>query len=191
MKTDFKNIELNDRNKIIIISAAFIILAFYICVNIVRANLRKKDFYSQMLSDEAKKVSLRMDIEKIDGIKSEYLNYFYDGINQQQLRSVIMDIAKESGVDIMSMKPLDHNDMGSISKESFEISLVCGYAQLGAFISSIENLDKFTAVESITVKALGYKKGGADFNPDLQQEGMYNGTNVEAEIVVAAYVIKG
>jgi len=191
MKTYFKNIELNDRNKIIMISGAFIILAIYICLNIVRANLRKKDFYSQILSDESQKASLRMDIEKIDGLKSEYFGYFYDDINQQQLRSVIMDLAKESGVDIMSMKPLDRNDMGIISKELFEISLVCGYTQLGEFISSIENLDKFTAVESITAKVPRYKKGGADFNFDLQQEVMYSDTNVEAEIVVGAYVAKG
>ena len=184
-------IDLDDKKKSIILAAAIAVVTFLICSSIVKSHLRKGDGLRQKIKDQSQKIALRADIEKIEKIQQGYAQYLYDNIDQQALRSIISGLAREAGVDVVSMKPLGREQVGSLSKESLDMSLRCTYNQLGLFIATIENLKNLTKIESISIEGAPDFKSQAQLNEQAQKELMESDLKVSVSMVVAGYSVKG
>jgi Tfp pilus assembly protein PilO len=188
----FKHLGVNidDKKKGIIITASIVFLTLLICFNIIKSHSRKKDSIRQDMQDQIRRIALRTDIEKIENIHQEYAKYFYDNIDQQTLRAIISSLATESGVNIVSIRTLDREQVGSLSKESSDISLRCNYNQLGIFISKIENLINTTKIESLSMKDSLDFKSHATLREKEQQEIMESDIDLSVSMVVSGYSTK-
>ena len=184
-------IDIDDKKKSIIIATAITLVTFLICSNIIKLHARKGNNIRQKVKDQSQRIALRTDIEKIGKIQQEYVKYFYDNIDQQALRSIISDLAEEADISIVSIKPLGRERIGSVSKESLDISLRCTYNQLGIFISKIENLKNITKIESLLIEGRSYFKSRATVSEQAQKELMESDVEVSVSIVVAGYSAKG
>ena len=184
-------IDIDDKKKAIIIVAAITLVTFLICSNIIKLHARKRNNIRQKVEDQSQKIALRMDIEKIEKIQQEYVKYFYDNIDQQALRSIISDLAEEADISIVSIKPLGRERIGSVSKESLDISLRGTYNQLGVFVSKIENLKNITKIESLTAESMPDFKSQAGRGKQEDREVMESDAEVSVSMVVTGYLIKG
>ncbi len=82
---------------------------------------------------------------------------------KQEISSLLKrlsEIAKDSGVKILSIKPHpviagQQRDTGSGTYQKYPISIkaVCGYHQLGIFLNKLENADTFMRVSDIKITA--------------------------------------
>jgi len=184
-------IDIDDKKKAIIIAAAITLVTFLICSNIIKLHARKGNNIRQKVEDQSQRIALRTDIEKIEKIQQEYGKYFYDIIDQQALRSIISDLAGEADISIVSIKPLNRQRIGSVLKESLDISLSCTYNQLGIFISKIENLKNITKIESLLIKGISDFKSQAGRGEQEDKEVMESDAKVSVSIVVTGYLVKG
>jgi Tfp pilus assembly protein PilO len=188
----FKHLRVNidDKKKALIITASIVFLMLLICFNIIKSHSRKRDSIRQDIQDQIKRIALRTDIEKMENIHQEYVKYFYDNIDQQALRAVISSLATESDVNIVSIKTLGKEQLGSLSKESLDISLRCNYNQLGIFISKIENLENTTKIESLSLQGLSDFRKRAALSEKEQEEIMEPDTGLSVSMVVSGYSTK-
>jgi Tfp pilus assembly protein PilO len=146
------NIEIDDKKKNLIIYSGLLMLTFLICLNIIRGGALKANAIKRNIDEISKINRLRMDIETIENKQRQYEEYLYDNISQSAIRTIISNIAKDAGVDIISIKPLARQDIGKIFKEPLELTIRSSYDNLGDFILKIESLKHITKVESFSVK---------------------------------------
>jgi len=91
---------------------------------------------------------------------------------KQEISSLLKglsEIAKDSGVKILSIKPYPAvagvgQDMSSGTYQKYPISIkaICGFHQLGTFLNKLENADTFMRVSDIKITA-----GSKDFTQHL------------------------
>jgi Tfp pilus assembly protein PilO len=187
-------ITIDDRKKTMILAAAIGIATFFICLNIIKAQARRTDTMRQKIKNESERLVLRRDIEKIEKKQAEYNKYFYSSIDQQALRIIILNLARDIGLNIVSVKPLERENLGDIIyKESLNVTLNSTYNQLGEFIAKIENLDHITKVESLTARAGSAARTALDSRAyesmQISQRGgvMDSDTIIDISMVVSAY----
>jgi Tfp pilus assembly protein PilO len=183
-------LDLNDKNKSIFLGLGILFVTFLICSNITKANSRKVSAMRKKISAESERFILRTDIENIEKKQREYAKYFYDDISQQELRAIISDIAREIGVNIVSIKPLGKDITGNLSKESLDISIRSTYNQLGEFISRIENLDRITKIESLSMEGISDFKNYGIGSEELQKEIMESDAKLAVYMIICAYSVK-
>jgi Tfp pilus assembly protein PilO len=183
------NIDFDHKKKSIVLATAVAVLTVIICLNIIKSHSRKRDNLHQKIEVQSRKLALRRDINNIDKIYRKYADFFYNNINQQALRSVISDLAAETGVDIVSIKPLGKERIGGVTKESLGVSLRCTYNQLGLFIARIETLKHITKIESLIIageKDLDMRKALKD---NAQKWFMDPATSISVSVIIAGYSI--
>jgi hypothetical protein len=181
------NINIDDKKKSLIVTAAIAFLTLLVCLNMIKSFSRKRDSIRQDIQDLIKRIALRTDIEKIENIQKEYAKYFYDSVDQQALRVIVSDLARESDVNIVSIKPLGREQLGSMSKESLDISLRCNYNQFGTFISKIENLKNATKIDSFLVENISGIRNWTALSEKELKEMMESDTILSISMIVSGY----
>ena len=182
-------IDLDDKKKSIILIVAIALTTIFICSNIIKSRVKKRYNLTQKIKDQSQRIALRTDIEKIEKIQQGYAKYFYDNIDQQTLRSIISDLAKETGVNIISIKTLNREQIGSLSKELLEMSLRCTYNQLGVFTAKIEDLKNITKIESLLIEGISDFASQIMLSAQAQKTPMELDLQVSVSMVIAGYSV--
>jgi len=67
----------------------------------------------------------------------------------------LMDIFRESKVEVISIRPVPEKIEGDLLTSSWDISIVAGYHELGHFISRLEKSADFNRLDSLTISSEG------------------------------------
>jgi Tfp pilus assembly protein PilO len=99
-------------------------------------------------------------IEDLRGKLSLYKKKFSTEQQISLLLKELSDIAKNSGVKIVAIKPYpavtetqQSASLGAYQKFPISITAICGYHQLGTFLSELENGDIFMRITDMRITA--------------------------------------
>ncbi|MFQ5836101.1 MAG: hypothetical protein ACE5HR_09310, partial [bacterium] len=67
----------------------------------------------------------------------------------------LMEIFRESKVEVISIRPVPEKIEGDLLTSSWDISIVAGYHELGHFISRLEKSADFNRIDSLTISSEG------------------------------------
>ena len=182
--------DLDERAKIIIITAVIVSVAFFICFKVTKQRVSKSYDMRLKITEERKKFLLRSDIGSIENKQGEYFKYLYDTIDQEDFRLVVSGFANVSGVEIISVKPLGYKGIANITKNLLKISLRCTYSQLVEFIANIERLPEIMKIEELSVTGLADFKSYTTGDEDAKKKLMESVTKANVSLIVAAYSTK-
>ncbi len=184
------HINLDEKTKVVITTTAIVAVTFFICLGIMKHQIKKSHDIRTKIVQESKKIALRNDIAKIQVKQDEYIKYFYDTADQKNFRLIIFGLAKASGVEIVSIQPFGRKGIASISKNFLKISVRCTYSQLVEFIAEIEALTEIIKLEELSVADLSDMKGYIAGDEDKKKEFMGSDTRTTVSLIVAAYSTK-
>jgi len=144
--TDFFN-----KNKNKIINGGFILLAIFVTLQLY--NMQSQQFASlkESKNEEIKKSEVIESLTRVEKRIDSYKQTF----NRKDLGSIIdamTDIAKDTRVKVISVKPGAEQKYGDYIKTSFLIVVrVADYHALGQFISKVENYRDLFLVEDVNI----------------------------------------
>jgi hypothetical protein len=145
------NIELEEKQKSIIIFSTILFVTFLLCLNIVKSGARKADNIRRNIEATSKNNAIRADIKDLTDKQRVHEAVFYRNLSQSALRTMITNIASDTGVDVISVKPMPREVIGSFSRESFEVNILSTFNKVGDFILKIESLKHITKIESMSI----------------------------------------
>lgn len=145
-------IALANKNKNKLLNLAVIIIAFIIASNIYRQQTREIESLKSKSNTETKKNTVIENISKLEKSIGTYKNLLAKK-DAGSVINTVSNIAKESGVKIVSVKPLAEQRQADYIKFPLNLALtVPNYHTLGSFISKIENYQDVYVVESIEIR---------------------------------------
>ena len=108
----------------------------------------------QKKETEIKKNVVLKDIKKQEKI----IQFYKDNLNREDMGTFIVsvnEIAKQTGVKIVSLKPNPAEDIGVVRKSTLSLLVSSdNYHKLGKFINAIETLPDFYYVDNVTFTRL-------------------------------------
>ncbi|RJP28220.1 MAG: hypothetical protein C4533_07025 [Candidatus Omnitrophota bacterium] len=130
------------RNKNNLINIAVVLLAFVIAFNIYKSQSRSLSLLRQNIEDEKRKNSVS---EEVILLKKEVLNYnnFFKQNDLSKIINIIAGIAKETNVQILSMKPEESvkAEQDLYYEYRFDVKLSCkSFHDLGRFVNRLEDM---------------------------------------------------
>jgi len=133
-----EKIELSEKNKNIILNFGIILIALFIAFQIYKSEEGQINALIQQKSDELKKNKASEEIagfeKKIDAYKKVFVKKDFGSV-----MNAISNIAKDSSVRIISMRPGDEEKLADYIRSTFLITLSTpSYHALGNFISQVE-----------------------------------------------------
>jgi Tfp pilus assembly protein PilO len=132
--------------------------------------------------EQKKEMEIKKNVVLKDIKKQEKIIQFYkDNLNKEDMGTFIVsvnEIAKQTGVKIVSLKPNPTEDVGVARKSTLALVISSdNYHKLGKFINAIETLPDFYYVDNVSFTRLGV--------PNEPQ------FTIEAQMVVATIFFKG
>lgn len=171
------SIDLDQKQKLMIITIVVLILTFIISIKIIGANSSKVNSLKQQIAEASEKLALRKDMEKLNSIKTQYIKNLYATSDSSKLRNIISNIARQSAVNVVSLKPMARDSVGNFTIISFEAKVRTTYNNLGSFIAGLESLPEITSVTKASIQATTSVK---DYSSDKE-------TEAEANLIIAGY----
>jgi Tfp pilus assembly protein PilO len=144
--------DLIDRYKSKIANLLLIIIFVLISINIYKAQVKNMNSMKERKDVDAKQNKSLEDLsqlqKKIDGL--------IDFVNNKDISATITNfnnIAKESSIQIISIKPIGEQELPLYVKYPFELMVeATNYHKIGKFISKIESDPSIYAVEYLTMR---------------------------------------
>ena len=180
------SIDLDQKQKFIIITIVVLILTFIVCIKIIGANSSKVNSLKVQIVEASEKLALRKDMEKLNNIKTQYIKNLYSTTDSSKLRNIISSIARHSAVNVVSLKPMSRLSVGKFSMVSFEAKVRDTYKNLGSFIAGLESLPEITSVTKASIQATTYMKD-YESNKDIEST---KETEAEASLIIVGYSAK-
>lgn len=150
------------------LNIAILVVALFIAGNIYKNQANRQSVLIQAKDSEAKKNEVLIRIGQLDKQIASLKKVF----NSKDVSSVLNklgNIAKESGVNIVSVKPQAEVALDDYSKYSFNLDIAAsGYHDIGKFISKIENSPDIYTVDNINISRLA-SRGAQDYSPQFEQ----------------------
>jgi len=144
-------IALANKNKNKLLNLAVIIIAFMIASNIYKQQTREIESLKSKSNTETKKNTVIENISKLEKSIGTYKNLLAKK-DAGSVINTVSNIAKESGVKIVSVKPIAEQKHTDYIKFPLNLVLsVPNYHTLGSFISKIESYQDVYVVESIEI----------------------------------------
>jgi Tfp pilus assembly protein PilO len=151
---ELANLLSRHKNKILNINFAIIVLALIFANNIYKKQVSIIETFKQNKDIETKKNGVLGNISQLEKKINAYKNY----LNKKDMSLVmsrINNIAKDSGVKIISFRPQTETDYPVYVKYSFSLAVnFKDYNSLGRFMSKIENSPDVYMVDSINIEPL-------------------------------------
>lgn len=156
---------LTDRHRNAIFNTLVILIATLISYNMFyKSGLKAKDELIIRKNDEIKKNMLLKDI-----IDSENkIKVFKDSVNNKDLSLMLKNIstiAKESSVDLISLKPQNEKEYTNYKEYSYNLVVAApNYHRLGQFISNLENSPDVYTINNLSLRpesSFGRSKSGS------------------------------
>lgn len=170
--------ELLEKNKSKILNIGFIFLILFFSFQIYKFGNLRINFLMEQKKAELKKNKVMEDItvfeKKINGYKEVFVKK-----DMSLVMDTIANIAKNSSVKIVSMKPVNEEIFADYIRSSFLISVHSfNYHALGDFISRIESHRDIYLVDEVEVAPAITNQAG-NINPGL---------NIKIKISTIAYL---
>lgn len=145
-------IALANKNKNKLLNLAVIIIAFIIASNIYKQQTREIGALKSKSNTETKKNTVIENISKLEKSIGSYKNLLAKK-DAGSIINTVSNIAKESGVKIVSVRPIAEQRQADYIKFPLNLVLsVPNYHTLGNFISKIETYQDVYVVESIDIR---------------------------------------
>ncbi len=148
---------LNYKNKII--NTAIIILAIIIASNLYKSQTRSIGSLKEKKELEIKKIGVLGEMHKL----TKLIEIYKGLVNKKDISTVINmlnHIAKESDINIITVKPVKEQISSLYIKYPFELSVnTAHYDNIGKFISKLENSPDIYIIDSAQIRSTGAKKG--------------------------------
>jgi len=145
-------IALANKNKNKVLNFAVIIVAFIIAGNIYKQQTREIESLKSKNNMETKKNTVIENINKLEKSIGAYKGLLAKK-DASSVINTVGNIAKESGVKIVSVKPIAEQRQADYIKFPLNLVLtVPNYHTLGSFISKIESYQDVYVVEGIDIK---------------------------------------
>ena len=147
-----------DKNKNKILNLAVIMVAFIISGNIHKQQTKQIESLKSNNNMETKKNTAIENIGKLEKSINVYKNLLVKK-DASSVINTISNIAKESGVKIISVRPVSEKRYPDYIKSPFSLMLsAADYHTLGRFISKIESYRDVYVVEAIEIRFQEQKK---------------------------------
>ena len=171
-------IELLERNKNKILNFGIILLALFIAFQIYKSADVRINTLTSRKDDELKKNRVIENIaaleKKIEGYKKVFAKK-----DMSSIVEAISNIAKNSSVNIVSIKPITEEAVAGYVKSSFLMTVSSlGYHSLANFISQIESNKDIYMVDEVNINS-------ADFT--ASKEGINTNLSVNLKISTISY----
>jgi len=141
-------------NKDNIFNIAIIILAIIFAFNIHKAQEKALQSLKEKRNIEFKKNEVLGDIKQLEKTMNSYKKFFNK--DSSQVINTLNNIARDSSVKIISIKPQTEIILPTYTKYPFDLSInVDSYHILGRFISKIESHSDVYIVEKTDIKSVG------------------------------------
>ena len=111
-----------------------------------------KDIANQMTAENHKEEALKRLLDLDSRIKS-YDRYFAKTDDSSWLIETVNRLAKESGVVLVSLTPLQPEAGESLGKLVLRVEALCGYHELGNFASRIESEAYFVKISEVQAQS--------------------------------------
>ncbi|MDO8662290.1 MAG: type 4a pilus biogenesis protein PilO [Candidatus Omnitrophota bacterium] len=151
-----------DKYRNMLINAAIITVTLIIAYNLYQASLSQAQSLKAKISEEEKK---NIELEKMGKLEKRIAAYRSLLVVRETsaVMSDISDIAKETKVKVLSVKPSQKESAADYAKAIFEVTLNAGgYDQLAKFINAIEAYENVYMVEGMDISS----------QPGLDQSGL-------------------
>lgn len=149
----------NYKNKIL--NFAVIFIAIIAGFNIYKKQIKIVDSLKQKKELETRKNRILVGLLELE----KKINFYKDFVNKKDISSVVNtlnSIAKESGVKIISLKPLEEQTFPLYTKYPFSLTLNARtYDDIGVFISNLENSGDIYVITSVAIKPARAPKDGS------------------------------
>lgn len=180
-------IVLDEKTRIMVITAAIALGTLILCYNIYKSHADKIEELRSSIYEESQRLIARRDLAKIDGIISEYRKYIHQDTNSSIFRDTISALARELEIDIISMQPPKAVRVKNYIKYSLKIRVKCSYNEFGKFLEKIERLSALTTVDDIVVSegSVNRIKTAGKQAPSEEE------TRVVSALTISAYSIEG
>ncbi|MCM8797470.1 MAG: type 4a pilus biogenesis protein PilO [Candidatus Omnitrophica bacterium] len=142
-----------------IVNLFIIALALFIAFNIHAKQSKQARAYKDKITVETEKNVL---LKKLEDIIKDF--EAYDQVmplgETDELVKTLSEIAKETDVKIISLRPQNRQIVGNYIKTPFDLKISCfSYSVLGSFIAKLENSKEFFQVDSFVVSFDGGEEG--------------------------------
>ncbi|MCX5711532.1 MAG: type 4a pilus biogenesis protein PilO [Candidatus Omnitrophica bacterium] len=143
--------ELLSKNKFAAVNGAVVILALIISFNIFNAQNKGVAVLEERKNQEIQKNQILSEISLLE----KKVNVYKKGINSKDISSVINkigNIAKDSSVYLVSVRPEKSADYGQYTKYNFFVNVSSdNYHKLGDFVSRIENSPDIYFIDNLQI----------------------------------------
>lgn len=144
--------DLLDKYKSNIANLLLIIIFVFISINIYKAQVKNMNSMKERKEVDAKKNKALEDLSQLQKKIDDLVNF----VNNKDIYATITNfnnIAKESSIQIISIKPAGEQDSPLYVKYPFELVVeAANYHQIGRFVSKIESNPSVYAVEYLTMR---------------------------------------
>lgn len=176
--SDLKDIKIEDiifnpKNKNMLLNIIIILFSLLVANNIYKAQARRTQLLIEGKDKEAKKNTILHDINQ----SVQTLNTYSDFLKEKDVSTVINtinNIAKDSGVRIVSLQPKQGKDYPMYVKYPFDIVIQANsYHLIGRFISKLESHSDIYILDSVVIKSSrgqGYPVGSAEDSDSFNME---------------------
>ncbi len=148
--------ELNARNKQVLLIAALWIAGLFLgWVFFLGADLQKLSLAKAAKREDAEKQAVLRNITQLEAERETYRQQLAQTSDVSWLVEMLSRISKKTGVKITSIVPLESQRVRRYEKISLRLKAVCGYHELGNFVSQIENYDKLVKASEMNVQRQG------------------------------------
>lgn len=152
-------IELINKNKGAFFNITLILLSLFISIKIYKSQGKTIESLREQTLEESKKNEVLLDILSLE----KKIGLYKDLLHKKDATvalSTLDNLAKESNINILSIRPYPVEEFTDYIKISFELSLNApNYHSLGKFISRIENQQDVYMIDSLSIRANNELKG--------------------------------
>lgn len=152
--------EFVNKNKVKIVNIGIIIIALIIANKIYQAQDRQLAQLKQLKEAEMKKSQVLDEVLSLDKKLTAYRGLL---TKQGQAGAIdnITNIARSSGLEIISLRPMQEMLSGVYVKSPYEIELSAeSFHQIGRFISKIESNPVVYIVDNISITSMASQRKG-------------------------------
>lgn len=144
-------LELVNKYKNMLINAGIIIVALVVASNLYNDNSSNVASLRLKISEEEKK---NMELDKLGEMEKKIADY-RSLLVAQEASAVMSDIstmAKDAGIEVLSVKPSQREPRADYSQDIFDLTLNSrGYNQLAKFIKGVESYENVYMIESMDI----------------------------------------
>jgi Tfp pilus assembly protein PilO len=148
------NFDLIERNKNLIVNIAVVIVALFIAWHLHQSANQKIGLLVQQQGSELEKNKIVEEISALEQKSENYKNTFVKR-DLSEIMDILTQVAKNSSVKILSVKPFAEEPNENYYNSSFLITLKeVSYHALGDFISKVENHKDIYLVSEINISSV-------------------------------------